>query len=252
MARPRARARGLLSRGFRPRSVPRRPLGERKASPANTFARLLGIVLIPCVGVPLYLMFGGRKLRQIARRKSRILPILPTTASSPSAYSSHPVARTVVAAGAYPPVGGNSLRLLPAGEAEFGELASQILSARHTIHTAFILGRDPTGRRLVNLLAERARAGVKVRHFRDRLGCLTASRGFVRLGWRSQPRLRISRARTRPQTLGRVSASCFPARPSPCSKKYFPPTGASPPARRPPRRIERFVLPPPAAQAIFK
>jgi len=78
-----------------------RLVSEKRAS-ANTFVWLLGIVLIPWVCVPLYLMFGGRELCQLARRKTRIMPILPPAASSPSAYSSHPVARTVAAAGAYP------------------------------------------------------------------------------------------------------------------------------------------------------
>jgi cardiolipin synthase len=52
--------------------------------------------------------------------------------------------------------------------------------AKHTIHlTTFILGRDETGRRLVQLLAERARAGVKVRLLLDAFGCFVSSRHFV-------------------------------------------------------------------------
>jgi cardiolipin synthase len=45
--------------------------------------------------------------------------------------------------------------------------------------TAFILGRDQTGRRIVELLAGRAREGVKVRLLLDALGCFLSSRGFV-------------------------------------------------------------------------
>jgi cardiolipin synthase A/B len=39
-------------------------LMSEKRAPANTFAWLLIIVLVPWVGVPLYLLVGGRKLRQ--------------------------------------------------------------------------------------------------------------------------------------------------------------------------------------------
>lgn len=154
-------------------------LMSEKRAPSNTFAWLLIIVLLPWVGVPLYLVFGGRKLRRLAARKSRLVATHPGhPVPSPSAVL--PVARTVTAAGAYPPVGGNRLQLLTTGEADFAELERQIRAARHTIHLAtFILSRDETGRRLVQLLAERARAGVKVRLLLDALGCLVSSRSFV-------------------------------------------------------------------------
>ena len=43
-------------------------LMSEKRAPANTFAWLLIIVLVPWVGVPLYLLLGGRKLRRLAER----------------------------------------------------------------------------------------------------------------------------------------------------------------------------------------
>jgi cardiolipin synthase len=154
-------------------------LMSEKRAPANTFAWLLIIVLLPWVGVPLYLIFGGRKLRRLAARKARLVATLPGH-PSPSPSAELPVGRTVTAAGAYPPVGGNHLQLLTTGEADFAELERQIRAARHTIHIAtFILSRDETGRHLVQLLAERARAGVKVRLLLDALGCFISSRGFV-------------------------------------------------------------------------
>jgi cardiolipin synthase len=156
-----------------------RVLSERRA-PANTFAWLLLIVLVPYVGVPLYLVFGGRKLRQMLARKSRLLPTLPGPAVSPAACAASPVAHTIVSAGAAPPVAGNSVRLLTTGEDTYAALEAQIRGARHSIHImTFILGRDDTGRRLVALLAERAREGVKVRLLLDAMGCLFSSHGFV-------------------------------------------------------------------------
>ena len=156
-----------------------RLIGEKRA-PANTFAWLLGIILIPYVGVPLYLLFGGRKLKRLAERKSPLLPVLPGAKPSTPAPRSAAVADTVTSAGGCPPVGGNHFSLLPTGEEDFAALEKHIRQAKHTIHlTTFILGRDETGRRLVNLLAERARAGVKVRLLLDALGCLVSSRHFV-------------------------------------------------------------------------
>src|SRR6185503_12691228 len=75
-------------------------LMSEKRAPANTFAWLLIIVLLPYVGVPLYLLFGGRKLRRLAERKSQLRPTLPANAPSPSLFASAPVAQAVMASGA--------------------------------------------------------------------------------------------------------------------------------------------------------
>ncbi|HEX2853489.1 MAG TPA: phospholipase D-like domain-containing protein [Opitutaceae bacterium] len=155
-------------------------LVSEKRAPANTFAWMLIIVLVPYVGVPLYLLFSGRKLRRLMERKSRLLPMLPVAPVQPSEFVGAAVAQTAMSAGAGPPVAGNSIRFLTTGEDAFETLVQQIAAAQHSIHiTAFILGRDDTGRRLVRLLSERARAGVKVRLLLDAVGCVFSSRGFV-------------------------------------------------------------------------
>lgn len=156
-----------------------RLMSERRA-PANTFAWLLVIVFIPWLGVPLYLFFGGRKLKRLARDKKTLLPILPSICVSETHQIFAPVARTVSGAGGYDPVGGNRVTFLLTGEEDFAELERQILGAKRSIHiTTFILSRDATGRRIVELLAQRAREGVKVRLLLDALGCFISSRGFV-------------------------------------------------------------------------
>lgn len=155
-------------------------LMSEKRAPANTFAWLLVIVLVPYLGVPLYLLLGGRKLRRLAARKSRLLPTLPAPAEPHAVASFAPVAHTVMASGAAAPVSGNTVRLLTNGQDAYAALEHGIRTARHTIHiTTFILGRDDTGRRIVKLLAERARAGVKVRLLLDSVGCMFLSRRFV-------------------------------------------------------------------------
>lgn len=156
-----------------------RLFGERRA-PSNTLAWLMAIVLLPYVGVPLYLLFGGRKLRQLAARKRRIRLPVPAHLRATDATRADPVAQAISTNGAGEPVAGNHTRLLPSGEAAFAELERQILGARHTIHVAtFILGRDPVARHLIRLLARRAAEGVKVRLQLDALGCFLSSRSFV-------------------------------------------------------------------------
>ena len=156
-----------------------RLLGERR-QPGNTLAWLMGIILIPYVGVPLYLLVGGRKIRRLARRKRRIRLPVPPEARAADTTLAHPVAHAISTNGAAEPVGGNTVRLLRDGEDAYAELERRILAARHTIHIAtFILGRDPVGRRIVQLLARRAREGVKVRLQLDALGCFFSRGRFV-------------------------------------------------------------------------
>src|SRR4051812_46661744 len=148
-------------------------LMSEKRAPANTFAWLLIIVLLPWVGVPLYLLLGGRKLRRLAERKSRLRPTLPAGSQSPFRVSTSPIVHTLVSSGATPPVTGNSLRLITSGEDAYAQLEHHIRAARSSIHiTCFILGNDDTGRRLVKLLAQRAREGVKVRLLLDTVGSM--------------------------------------------------------------------------------
>lgn len=155
-------------------------LMREKRAPANTFAWVLVIVLLPWLGVPLYLLIGSRKLERIARRKSRLYPALPSAARVPAAAHASPTVLAVTAAGAPPSVGGNSVQLLATGEEAFAALERHIRAARTHIHiTTFILGRDDTGRRIIRLLAERAREGVKVRLLLDCVGSFLSRGSFV-------------------------------------------------------------------------
>ena len=155
-------------------------LVSEKRPPSNTVAWLLMIILIPYVGVPLYLLFGGRKIRRLAQRKRPVLPRLPGVPGVSPEIAGLPTAHTVASTGAGAPSGGNTVRLVTTGEDAYLTLETLIKEAKHSIHiAAFILGRDDTGKRLVALLAKRAREGVKVRLQLDALGCFSSSRRFV-------------------------------------------------------------------------
>lgn len=152
-------------------------LMSEKKQPGNTFAWLLAIVFIPWLSVPLFLIFGGRKIKRLAAQKARLCPIVP--GAPPSAAAKSFAARVLTLNGACPPVGGNRVTFLPSGEESFHELERHIREAEHTIHImTFILGRDGVGRRLVKLLAQRARDGVKVRLLLDSLGCFFSKGAF--------------------------------------------------------------------------
>src|SRR5262245_52880120 len=66
-------------------------LMSQKRAPANTFAWLLIIILVPWVGVPLYLLLGGRKLKRLAEQKLHVRPTLPSATRNPFPPSESPV-----------------------------------------------------------------------------------------------------------------------------------------------------------------
>jgi cardiolipin synthase len=153
-----------------------RLMSERK-QPGNTIAWLFAFAFIPYVGVPLYLLFGGRKLRKLAERKALLNPANRTKVIVPE--NAGFAARVFARNGACAPIGGNKVSFLTTGEESFAALEQGIREAKESIHLmTFILGRDAVGRRIVKLLAERARQGVKVRLLLDALGCFPTSGGF--------------------------------------------------------------------------
>ena len=119
-------------------------LAREQRSPSGTIAWLLAIVLVPYVGVPLYLMLGGRKLRRMARQKAR----LPAEARRPrenEGGKDQPA--PAVPDGVFAPREGNQLALLPTGEDAFRTIMHCIEAAQESICiTTFILGNDSTGR----------------------------------------------------------------------------------------------------------
>ena len=152
-------------------------LVSQRKQPGNTFAWLFAIVFIPYISVPLFLMFGGRKLKFLASRKARLCPVIPN--APPAAAAQTFAAKVLTLNGVCPPVGGNRVNFLTSGEESFTELERHIREAKHSIHLmTFILGRDAVGRRIIKLLAQRAREGVKVRLLLDALGCFMSSGSF--------------------------------------------------------------------------
>ena len=153
-----------------------RLMSERK-QPGNTFAWLFAIAFVPYVGVPLFLMFGGRKVKRLAARKGQLCPVLPGVPPAPSATTF--AARVLTLNGACPPLGGHRVTFLSTGEESFEQLERGLREAKHSIHLmTFILGRDAVGKRIVKLLAARAKEGLKVRLLLDGLGCFMSSGRF--------------------------------------------------------------------------
>jgi cardiolipin synthase len=142
----------------------------------STFAWLLAILLIPYVGVPLYILFGGRKLRRLAGAKEPLYD-LP---DAPIGTVLNDVQTVLVKSGGPYPISGNRIRWLPDGETAYRELMALIREAHESIHvTTFILGHDSVGQAFVDELTRQASAGVQVRLLVDALGSLRTRGRFL-------------------------------------------------------------------------
>jgi cardiolipin synthase A/B len=151
-----------------------------KRQPGNTMAWLLVIVLIPYLGVPLFLLLGGRKIKRLAARKTRVDLHLSALLPPNDALNRRASVQSMIANGAAAPVTGNTLHILADGVETFHTFERLIAEAQHSIHiTTFILGRDGVGRRLLSRLSERASAGVKVRLLIDAFGSFYVRQPFL-------------------------------------------------------------------------
>lgn len=137
----------------------RRPTG-------SAMAWLLIIVLVPYVGIPLYLVFGGRKFRRRMLSKSLLRRL-----AAESRFQS------------------DRLEWLDDGGRAFNTFLREIENARDSIRIeTFVLGNDGVGRALLQALIDKARAGVQVHLSLDDLLSFHAPhdllREFVRAGGR--------------------------------------------------------------------
>lgn len=150
-----------------------RVLTQRR-TPTSAMSWLLAIALIPYVGVPLYFLLGGRKLRgRVARRSSR------GNDEAPSATQAHtPVEELLHAADVPAATTGNTCALLDSGPDALEDIILAVDAARTSVRlTTFILARDHTGHALLGALGRAAARGVEVRVLIDGL-----------FQWRSSPR----------------------------------------------------------------
>ncbi len=150
--------------------------------PTATLAWILVLVFLPPIGLVAYLLIGRRKARR-SRRARRRKSLRPTRATASMAILNHSpgdlpptlqgLIRIALRGDAAPVRRADEVTLLPHPGDAFEAMEEAIRTAKHRIHMLFYIWRDDaTGRRMIELLSERARAGVKVRLLYDDFGAL--------------------------------------------------------------------------------
>lgn len=139
---------------------------ERRA-PTSAIAWVLGLALMPYLMLPLYLMFGQRKLRPL------VMPRVGEVIEGP-----HWAAELIECFGLAPP-SPCKVRMHEDGVQSRAALWEVIDAAQQRLDlSTFIVGNDVFGTEVIARLARRARAGVKVRLLLDGYGALLVPRRF--------------------------------------------------------------------------
>jgi cardiolipin synthase len=159
-------------------------LTDRRA-PASSLAWLVTLAFMPLVGIPIYFLLGPRRLRRrriryhgLARRIAETLQRIDRSDEVPP-----DVARQMKLAmrlDEAPLTSALRIAVHHDGLAAFAAMERAVAGAQDHLHLEFyIWDEDATGRKLRDLLAERARAGVEVRVLVDAMGA-SAGRRFFR------------------------------------------------------------------------
>ena len=142
-------------------------LSTRK-KPKSMLAWILVMVTMPYIGIPLYIIFSGRKIEKTILKKGQ----LKLKNYTPSHFGS-PMSQFLVAQGIPPPTRHNEVRLCKNGVEAHVALTEMLQSARRFIYiSTYIFGDDEETAQIIDILSKKAREGVEVKLLIDSLGSL--------------------------------------------------------------------------------
>ncbi len=161
-----------------------------KKESASAIAWCLLVILVPLFGALLFVLFGYQSVNRPLKRKRqhrvrfRAKSATPVDAAVPAQGSNRGyrgLAQLATRLGATWPVGGNRVEFFNEGRTAFDAIFTAIEAAKHHIHMQFFIFRnDELGRKMLDVLSEKAKAGVEVRLLVDGFGARNVSQRFTR------------------------------------------------------------------------
>ncbi len=150
---------------------------QERRPPVTTLAWILGLAILPVVGIPIYLFLGPRRLKRrlLRRAKARLgLAGKPEPWEALEAGAPIETRQLMTLARQLTNVPGETaidLTIYDDGDRAIDAIVEAIGAARDHIHLEYyIFSADSTGTRVRDALVERARAGVTVRLLVDAAG----------------------------------------------------------------------------------
>ena len=139
---------------------------RQRRHPSAAIAWVVSLALMPYLALPLYLLFGSRK---VARGPAP--PARPALSLDRTGAPAHRFEQLAGAMGLAPAASYRQLAIHQDGHEALLALQRIILGASRTLDICtFLLGRDAVGRNLTALLMRKARQGVQVRLMIDGIG----------------------------------------------------------------------------------
>jgi cardiolipin synthase len=147
---------------------------RQRRHPSAAIAWVVSLALMPYLALPLYLLFGSRKVtRGPLLRYTPAQPVNATPSNAPGyRFQQLAAAMGLPRAASY-----EQLAIHQDGREALSALRSVLLEARETLDLCtFLLGRDALGQEVGELLMRQARSGVRVRLLVDGIGVYLGGR----------------------------------------------------------------------------
>ncbi len=136
---------------------------KQRRHPSAAIAWTISLVLLPYIALPLYMLFGRRKL---ASTRRALKPLASASPQPATAQEHLATALGLEAAATF-----ESLAIHQDGRQALQSLQKLIAEAQHTLDICtFILGRDVLGDAITAQLLKRAHQGLKIRLLLDGIG----------------------------------------------------------------------------------
>lgn len=148
---------------------------HQRRHPSAAVAWVVSLALMPYVALPLYLLFGNRKVtRRGVLAEQPGLALTDAVAARPPTTPFHQLASAM---GLPSPSSYHALAIHQDGQQALTALRTVLAQARHTLDVCtFLVGNDGLGRELVDTLVQRAGDGVRVRLLVDGIGIYLGGR----------------------------------------------------------------------------
>lgn len=155
---------------------------ERK-QPEKTIAWLLIFLLLPPVGIILYLFLGRNwKIHKLPEDFSpTIQELINTAVGHLNDMEYLPLIELIANNSNSPLYIHNEIKILNNGEEKFALLKEELIKAKHHINMEYyIMKSDTIGNEIKDILIKKAQEGVKVRIIMDRVGSISVTRNYIR------------------------------------------------------------------------
>ena len=153
-------------------------------NPSYKIAWIVLILAFPVAGLTIYLLFGGNKISSYEHRKMQSIeavtmqqlrqdeaPLWELAAAGTPAFNH---ARYLLSASGYPIYDDADAEYFPTGESCYAAMLEELQKAEHYIFIEFfIIATGKMWTPILELLREKAAAGVDVRVVYDDFGCIT-------------------------------------------------------------------------------